>query len=69
MPSAAERPEFARKWDIRESAQARIFEQEPEQIEMQEVCKLDGKAHAAVGRARLKSQHKAPEAVRFCRHD
>ena len=68
MPTAAERPELARKGNACEIAQAGVFEEQPEQIEMQQVGKFDGKPHRAIGRARLKSKHEAPEAVRFYRH-
>ena len=68
MPATAERPEFAREGNARQVAQAGVFEEQPQQIEMKQVGKFDGQPHRAIMRARLKSQHEPLEAVRFLRH-
>ncbi len=68
MPAAAQRPELAREGNAGEIAQAGVFQEQPEQIEMQQIGKFDGELHRAVVRARLKSQHEPPEAVRFAGH-
>ena len=68
MPAAPKRPELAREGNACEVEQAGVFEEQPQQIEMKQVGKVDGQPHRAVMRAGLKSQHNPLEAVRFPGH-